>query len=120
MDRFRIFSRFAAVTLLLVASPALLFAEEARGGPADPTAKILPMSPDAEPFAAYLDPKLRGDRPDAIERSDFEQAKKTAVESPALRARKPGRDEKPAAKPASPPAHGGHAGHESSSDGSRK
>jgi hypothetical protein len=120
MDRFRIFSCFAAITLLLAASPALLFAEEARGGPADPTAKTLPMSPDAGPFAAYLDPKLRGEGPDAIERSDFEQTKKTGVESPALRARKPGRDEKPAAKPASPPAHGGHTGHESSSDASRK
>src|SRR5712691_1944970 len=118
MDRFRIFSRFAALTFLLAASTASLFAEEARG-PADPAAKILPTPHDAGPFAAYLDPRLRGEGPDAIERSDFEQAKKIAVENPALQSRKPGRDEKPAAKPASPPAHGSHAGHESS-DGSRR
>jgi hypothetical protein len=120
MDRFRVFSRLAAVTLLLAASPALLFAEEARGGPADPTAKTLPVLQDAGPFAAYLDPRLRGEGPDAIERSDFEQAKKAASEDPALQSPKPGRRGKPAAKPASPPTHGGHAGHESSSDGSRK
>ncbi len=119
MECFRVFSRLAAVALLLAGSPVPLFAEEARGGPADPTAKTLPMSPDAGPFAAYLDPRLRGEGPDAIERSDFEQAKKIAVENPALQSRKPGRDEKPAAKPASPPAHGSHAGHESS-DGSRR
>src|SRR6266581_5720724 len=103
MDRFRVFSRFAAVTLLLAASPALLFAEEMRGGQADPTAKILPVPQDAGPFAAYLDPRLRGEGPDAIERSDFEQAKKIAVENPAPQSRKPGRHEKPRAKPAVPP-----------------
>src|SRR5712691_8569935 len=120
MECFRVFSRLAAVALLLAGSPVPLFAEEARGGPADPTAKTLPMSPDAGPFAAYLDPRLRGEGPDAIERSDFEQAKKVSSETPAPQPRKPGRDENPAKKPASPPAHGGHAGHESSSDDSRK
>ncbi|HYU70552.1 MAG TPA: hypothetical protein VEL09_14610 [Burkholderiales bacterium] len=120
MDRFRVFSSLAAAAALLAASHASLVAEEARGAPADPTAKSLPMSPDAGPFSAYLDPRLRGEGPDAIERSDFEQAKRIAVENPALQPRKPGRHEKPAAKPASPPAHGGHAGHESSADGPGK
>jgi len=117
MDCFRIFSYFAVVTLLVAASPALLSAEEGRGGPADPTAKTLPMSPDAGSFPTYLDPKLRGEGPDAIERSDFEQAKKIASENPPPQSRKPSRYEKPAAMPASPPAHGGH---DPSADGSRK
>jgi len=120
MDCFRVFSRSAAVALLLTASHASLVAEETRGDPADPTAKTLPVPRDAGPLATYLDPKLRGEGPDAIERSDFEQAKKIASENPALQSPKPGRHAKPTAKPASPPGHGGHAGHESSADGSRK
>ena len=120
MDCLRIFSHFAAVALLLAASHASPLAEETGGNPADPTAKTLPVPRDAGPFSGYLDPKLRGEGPDAIERSDFEQAKKIASENPALQSRKPGRHEKPGAKPAAPPAHGGHAGHESSVDGSRK
>jgi hypothetical protein len=120
MECFRVFPRLAAVALLLAGSRVPLFAQEARGGPADPTAKTLPAPRDAGPFSAYLDPRLRGEGPDAIERSDFEQAKKIASEEPALQSRRPGRHEKPAAKPASPPAHGGHPGRESSSDGSRK
>ncbi len=120
MDCFRIFSRFAAAALLLAASHASLVAEEIRGGPADPTAKTLPVPRDAGPFAAYLDPRLRGEGPDAVERSDFEQAKKIGSPSPALQSRKPSRQEKPTVKPASPPAHGGHTGHEPSADGSTK
>src|SRR5712691_4668372 len=120
MDCFRIFSRCTAFAVLLAASPASLVAEETRGDPADPTAKTLPAPRDAGPFAAYLDPRLRGEGPDAIERSDFEQAKRIASENPALQSRKPGGHERPGAKPAAPPAHGGHAGHESSVDGSSK
>jgi hypothetical protein len=119
MECFRIFSHCAAVALL-AASHASLVAEEARGGPPDPTAKNLPTPHDAGPFAAYLDSRLRAEAPDAIERSDFDQAKKIDSENAALQSRKPGRDEKPGVKPALPPAHGGHAGHESSADDSRK
>jgi len=105
MDRFRVFSRLAAVGVLLAASPASLVAEEARGGPADPTAMTLPMPNDAGPFAAYLDPRLRGEGPDAIERSDFEQANKV---SPATASPNPSTSQE-GSLPSS--AHEGHVGH---------
>jgi hypothetical protein len=105
MDRFRVFSCLAAVTLLLAASPTSLFAEEARG-PADPVAKTLPTPHDAGPFAAYLDPRLRGEGTDAIERSDFEQANK--VSSPAPVSPNPSASQE-GSLPFS--AHEGHVGH---------
>jgi hypothetical protein len=108
MDCFRVFSRLTAFALLLAASPGSLFAEEARGGPADPTAKTLPTPHDAGPFAAYLDPRLRGEGPDAIERSDFEQARKVSSPAPAS----PGSSvSQEGSLPSS--AHEGHVGHES-------
>jgi hypothetical protein len=120
MDCFRVFSHLATVAVLLAVSPASLFAQEARGGPVDPAAKTSPTLHDAGPFAAYLDPRLRGEGPDAIERSDFEQAKTIASRNPAPKSPEPRRHEKPAVKPAPPPTHGGHARHESSAEDATK
>jgi hypothetical protein len=120
MNHCQVFQRLAAVALLSL-PPASLLADEMRGDdPANPAAKTLSV-PDAPSLSAvYLDPKLREEGADAIERSDVEQAKKIATEAPALQSPKSGGREKPAAKPAPPPAHGGHAGHEPSADDSKK
>ncbi|SRR6266581_4994031 len=108
MDRFRVFSSLAAAAALLAASHASLVAEETRGGPADPTAKTLPRPHDAGSFATYLDPRLRGEGPESIERSDFGQAKKASSPAPAS-------PNPPAGQGNSrrPSAHEGHTGQRS-------
>ena len=60
--------------LFLSASTVLQAAEPQDEHPADPKARALPLNHDPGPLSTYIEPKLRGEGPEAIERSDFANA----------------------------------------------
>ena len=75
MDRYRIMlSAFAVAAMPLLSAPSVV-AQTRTEQPANPITRTTPLPLDASPLAHYVEPKLREGSPDAIERSDFEQAK---------------------------------------------
>ena len=109
--------QFAALALLLPVSASLAAREPQGEHPANPAAKTLPLPNDPGPLSTYVDPKLREEQPDAIERSDFEQAKAVSSQAPVFdpsgSTGKLPSDQKnaPAQDLAPSSTHGGHSGH---------
>lgn len=119
MNSVQRFLQSAALVLLASVSALLVAAEPQSEHPANPAAKTLQLPNDPRPLGTYIDPTLRAVGPDAIERSDFMQAKggssvDATARPPAPPHEPSGEGKSPQAQePSLPSAPGGHAGHRS-------